>query len=164
MVDAKIVDEWLQRAEEDYQFSCSVIEDSLFYAQICFHFHQAAEKYLKSLIIAYDLEFKKIHDLPVLLKLCVGIAPDLKGLLDDCTFLNAFYIEARYPVHWPAQHTREMALKAKVCVEKIRNEIVSLISAWQGRDGSPLNGVKDKGVKNTQKSKSESNGTADTEK
>ncbi len=51
-----------------------------FYAQICFHFHQAAEKYLKSYIIACDLEFKKIHDLPVLLQLCLTLKPELRVL------------------------------------------------------------------------------------
>ena len=129
MVDTQIINEWLQKAEEDFQFACSVIEDSPFYAQICFHFHQAAEKFLKSLIIAYDLEFKKIHDLSVLLKLCLEIDRDLKALMDACIFLNAFYIEARYPVHWPTQHTKETALQAAVCVEQIRSEIISLIDA-----------------------------------
>jgi len=56
-----------KKADEDLEFAISVIEDSTFYAQICFHFHQASEKYLKSFIIAQDLEFKKIHDLQVLL-------------------------------------------------------------------------------------------------
>ena len=68
MVDPQIIHEWLKKADDDLEFACSVIDDSPFYAQICFHFHQAAEKYLKSFIIAYNLEFKKIHDLPVLLK------------------------------------------------------------------------------------------------
>ena len=84
MVDPQIIAEWLQKADEDFDFACSVIDDSPFYAQICFHFHQAAEKYLKSLIIAYDLEFKKIHDLPVLLKLCLARKPGLEILMDDC--------------------------------------------------------------------------------
>ncbi|MEA3416710.1 MAG: HEPN domain-containing protein [Thermodesulfobacteriota bacterium] len=52
MADSQIVSEWLKKADEDLEFAISVIEDSAFYAQICFHFHQAAEKYLKSLIIA----------------------------------------------------------------------------------------------------------------
>ena len=156
MVDAQIVDEWLQKAEEDFQFACSVIEDSPFYAQICFHFHQAAEKYLKSLIIAYDLEFKKIHDLPVLLKSCLSIDPDLKALLDACTFLNAFYIEARYPVHWPAQYTKEMALKAKTCVEEIRGEIIFLIDAWHRSKGSQTGGMTNKQPQKAEESKSES--------
>ena len=127
MVDPQIIAEWLQKADEDFDFACSVIDDSPFYAQICFHFHQAAEKYLKSLIIAYDLEFKKIHDLPVLLKLCLARKPGLEILMDDCRFLNGFYIEARYPVHWPTQYTKELALKARAAAEHVHDEINKFI-------------------------------------
>jgi len=126
MVDPQIISEWLKKADDDFEFACSVIDDSPFYAQICFHFHQAAEKYLKSLIIAYDLEFKKIHDLPVLLKSCLVRNPGLESLMDDCRFLNGFYIEARYPVHWLTQYTKEIALKGKAAAEQIRGQIMPL--------------------------------------
>ena len=129
MADPQIISEWLKKANEDLEFAISVIEDSTFYAQICFHFHQAAEKYLKSLIIACDLEFKKIHDLPVLLKLFLGKKPELKKLMNDCRFLNGFYIDTRYPVHWPTQYTKEEALKAKKAAENIGVEIKKAIKS-----------------------------------
>jgi HEPN domain-containing protein len=59
MADPSIINEWLTKADEDFGFAVSVLEDSTFYAQICFHFHQSAEKYLKSFIIARDLESKE---------------------------------------------------------------------------------------------------------
>jgi HEPN domain-containing protein len=120
MADQQVVIEWLKKADEDFEFAVSIIEDSTYYAQICFHFHQAAEKYFKSFIIAWDLEFKKIHDLPVLLKLCIDKEPSLKAVMDDCKFLNRFYIDTRYPVHWPTQYTKEEALKAKTATKNIR--------------------------------------------
>ena len=123
MVDPQIIREWLRKADEDIDFAASVIEDSNFYAQICFHFHQGAEKYLKSVIIAFDLEFKKIHDLRMLLKLCLGKEPELIILEDDCKILNGFYIDTRYPVHWPIQYTKEEALKAMKAAEHIRGHI-----------------------------------------
>jgi len=164
MVDPQIIKEWLQKADEDFEFACSVIEDSPFYAQICFHFHQAAEKYLKSLIIAYNLEFKKIHDLPVLLKLSMVINSGLEALMDDCTFLNAFYIEARYPVHWPTQYTKEIALKAKGSVEQIRTQIVSLIGVYQKPEAPPSESDSDQVLRNSQQSKSESSRKSDAQK
>ncbi len=48
MADPRLVNEWLEKAEEDFEFANSIIDDSSFYAQICFHFHQAGEKYLKT--------------------------------------------------------------------------------------------------------------------
>ncbi len=127
MVDIQIIKEWLSKADDDFDFACSVIDDSKFYSQICFHFHQSAEKYLKSLIIASGLEFKKIHDLQVLLKASLEINPELETLMDACMTLNAFYIETRYPVHWATQYTKETALEAKEAVEQIRKHILPLV-------------------------------------
>ncbi len=123
MAELRLVDEWLKKAEEDYEFASSVMEDSSFYAQICFHFHQAAEKYLKAFIVARDLEFQKIHDLLVLLKLCSAVEPEFSEIWDDCKFLNRFYIDTRYPVHWPTNYTKEQALKAKTASAQVRNLI-----------------------------------------
>jgi HEPN domain-containing protein len=48
MVDDKSTREWLTKADEDFQFALvNLQERKPFYAQICFHFHQSAEKYLK---------------------------------------------------------------------------------------------------------------------
>ena len=123
MADPQLVQEWLDKAEEDFGFAASVIKESPYYAQICFHFHQAAEKYLKAYIVAYDLAFEKIHDLPVLLKICMQRDSDLQIILEDCKFLNRYYIEARYPVHWPASYDQEETQKAKSAAEHIRDAI-----------------------------------------
>lgn len=123
MADPRLVSEWLEKAEEDFEFAISVIEVSTFYGQICFHFHQAAEKYLKTFMMARDLEFKKIHDLPVLLKSCSAVEASLKVLQDDCKFLNRFYIDTRYPVHWPTNYTKEEALKARDAAKHIREAV-----------------------------------------
>ena len=129
MADPRVISEWLEKADEDFEFAASVIEESEFYAQICFHFHQAAEKYLKSYIIARDLEFKKIHDLPVLLNLCSTKEPSLQALLDDCKILNRFYIDTRYPVHWPSNYTKREALKAKTAAEHIRDGVKTALQS-----------------------------------
>ena len=123
MVDPLLVKEWLDKAEEDFQFAVSVIEDSVFYAQICFHFHQAAEKFLKAFIVNRELEFRKIHDLLVLLDLCLKVEPLFHKIKEECKFLNRFYIETRYPVHWPTKYTKEEALKARNSCEVIRNAV-----------------------------------------
>jgi HEPN domain-containing protein len=62
MVDPKVVNEWITKADEDFEFArINLEEHKPFFSQICFHFHQAAEKYLKAYIVANDLEFKKIQ-------------------------------------------------------------------------------------------------------
>jgi len=64
MVDRDVIKEWITKADEDFEFArLNLEEERRFFAQICFHFHQAGEKYLKAFIIANALEFRKIHDL-----------------------------------------------------------------------------------------------------
>ena len=136
MAEPRLVDEWLKKAEEDYQFAASVLENSAFYAQICFHFDQAAENYLKAFIVARDLEFQKIHDLLVLLKLCSAEEPDFSEIQDDCKFLNRFYIDTRYPVHWPTNYSKDEALKAKSACEHVRKAIRKVLTGTPDTDSS----------------------------
>lgn len=58
MISREIVKEWINKADEDYGFASESIDNTDYFAQICFHFQQAAEKYLKAFIIANELEFR----------------------------------------------------------------------------------------------------------
>ena len=114
MADPLIVEEWLKQADNDFRFAETNLQGgSEFYAQICFHFQQAAEKYLKAYIIGKGLAFQKVHDLVHLLKTCSALDPVFDSLKEDCIFLNTAYIETRYPVHWPTDYTKETAEQAR---------------------------------------------------
>jgi len=85
MVDRLIIDEWLAKAEDDFRFAEMVLsEEKEYYNQICFHFQQSAEKYLKSFIVANNLGFEKTHDLPLLLQKCIRKDPAFGDLQDSC--------------------------------------------------------------------------------
>jgi len=113
MADPTIVKEWLEKADEDFRFAeANLREGSEFYAQICFHFQQAAEKYLKAFIIGKGLAFEKVHDLVHLLKTCSSFEPTFGELKEDGILLNAAYIETRYPVHWPTNYSKKTAQEA----------------------------------------------------
>jgi HEPN domain-containing protein len=80
----KIAKEWIEKAEEDYGFASASIECTDYFAQICFHFQQAAEKYLKAFIVANKLDFRPIHNLLELLAICSQDDPDIKELEEAC--------------------------------------------------------------------------------
>ena len=120
----EIVKEWLNKADDDYGFACAGIECTDYFGQICFHFQQAAEKYLKTFIIANKLAFRPVHNLLELLAVCRRDDPGVERLTQACQFLNPFYIDTRYPVQWPTAYNRETALKAKEMTEEIRNWIL----------------------------------------
>jgi HEPN domain-containing protein len=120
MADPAVVKEWLDKAEEDFLFAeTNLLDGSGFYAQLCFHFQQAAEKYLKAYIIGTGLPFDRVHDLVHLLKTCTTNAPALSELKEECIFLNTAYIETRYPVHWPTDYSRDTAEEAHRAAGKI---------------------------------------------
>ncbi len=121
MVDRDIIKEWITKADQDFEFArINLEEEKQFFAQICFHFNQSVEKYLKAFIIANRLEFRKIHDLHLLLKQCISKDASFSQLEDDCEYLATFYIETRYPVHWPTIFSKEEAEKAYRAANNVR--------------------------------------------
>lgn len=122
MVDPGIIQEWILKAEDDFQFArISLSENKPFFAHICFLFQQSAEKYLKAFILKQGLKFQKTHDLPVLLKKCLEKAPAFAQLTDGCDLLATFYVETRYPVHWPATFAYGDAEQAFRAADRIRS-------------------------------------------
>lgn len=98
MVDKQVVDNWINKADEDMVFAKAILEDNLeFYLQICFSLHQATEKYLKAYIMAKGLEFEKIHDLTKLLQICAQKDEGFNNFSEAAKLLNPFYIGTRYP-------------------------------------------------------------------
>jgi HEPN domain-containing protein len=124
----EIAKEWIQKADEDYGFASSSIECTEYFGQICFHFQQAAEKYLKAFIVANKLDFRLVHNLLELLAICSKTDPDIKQLEKACRFLNPFYIDTRYPVYWPTSYNKNTAIKAKEMVEEVRNWVIKSLN------------------------------------
>ena len=130
MVDVDVIKDWIKKGDEDFEFAAQNLKGGKpFYAQICFHFHEAAEKYLKAFIVAHELEFRRIHDLPVLLGICSAKDATLEELRDACEYLNAFYVETRYPVHWPTKFSRKETRKSLKAADQIRAVIRKKIAS-----------------------------------
>lgn len=129
MVDSQIVNEWIEKADSDFQFAQESLQTgSKFYHLICFHFQQAAEKYLKAYIVAYELEFKKTHDLGELVQICQIKSSKFKNFKKEADFLTDFYLEPRYPEGFPsATYTKGDATKAKNAAQAIGNFVKRLL-------------------------------------
>jgi len=127
MVHKLVVLEWLYKADQDFGFaSLALSEEQLsYYDPICFHFHQAAEKYLKAYIVKYDLPFRKEHDLRKLATTCSKHHSAFSALIPACTYLNSFYIETRYADDRFVTFTREDALEAQKSAQTIQETVRS---------------------------------------
>lgn len=92
MVDRQIVEGRINKGDEELEFAKVSLEEGLeFYAQVCFFSHQAPEKYLKAYIIANELNFKGIHDLLELLRVCAENDEESNNFYEEATILNPFY-------------------------------------------------------------------------
>ena len=64
---------------------------------ICYHCEQAAEKFLKAVLIYYGEEAPKTHDLVQLCKLCVQLDQSWEQMIDACVELSPYGVQVRYP-------------------------------------------------------------------
>ena len=67
------------------------------WSAVCFHAQQAAEKYLKALLIQRNVRPERTHELSDLVVAARKAGYALDGIDDDCTFLTPFAVDVRYP-------------------------------------------------------------------
>lgn len=128
MVDKKIAQNWLDKADEDLAFAKASLQEGLeFYSQICFYLHQSVEKYLKAYIIAKELNLKRIHDLTVLVQICMENDPEFNKFNETAKLLNPFYIGTRYP-DFIISVNKSTAKKALQAAEEVAMFIKSKLS------------------------------------
>ena len=128
MIVNEIVQEWLDKAEDDFNFASLSLTQTEYFTHVCFHFQQAAEKYLKAFIIANDLQFRAVHNLIELLNICRTQERRIADLEEACRYLNPIYIDTRYPVNWPTHYDLETATQAKNAAEAIRNWVIRFLA------------------------------------
>ena len=94
----KHIKDWIDKADHDIG-SAKLIYAHIpeYFDTIAFHCQQAVEKYIKSALIFYEIEFLRSHDLVYLLDLL-----SQKIEIDEVTYnmaitLNAFSVQIRYP-------------------------------------------------------------------
>ena len=90
--------EWLVFADEDYATAKDLLKNDNVYARsICFHCQQAAEKYLKALIIKNDLPIIKTHNLAVLVGQIKEVDKSVVEIETLAVALSEYAVTVRYP-------------------------------------------------------------------
>ena len=88
---------WFKKAENDLKNISLVLPNpDCPFDTVCFHAQQAAEKYLKGLLIQLDVSFPKTHDIAKLLEL-VPEEVDLGLSIEDLAPLSRWAVFPRYP-------------------------------------------------------------------
>jgi HEPN domain-containing protein len=92
------VQDWLRKAEGDLKAAEHLLafqEEDYFTA--AFHAQQAAEKFLKALLVRHQIPFPKTHDIQRLLDLADRADTAIKPGLASAATLTPFGAEFRYP-------------------------------------------------------------------
>jgi HEPN domain-containing protein len=91
--------QWIEIADKDLSAANHMAKNMwpVPYEIICFHCQQAAEKYLKWVLVLHDIDPPKIHDLEELEKLCESIIPQFSTLYEKCATLTEYAVHTRYP-------------------------------------------------------------------
>jgi HEPN domain-containing protein len=119
--------DWVRKAENDYRIARHLLESGADYAYgVTFHAQQTAEKYLKAFLVWHQIEFKKTHDIAILLESTAEVAPEISKTLAEVTDLTPYGVEYRYPGDYPDVSMAD-AEKSVQLAELVRTEIRNLL-------------------------------------
>lgn len=128
---SKIVQAWIEKAEDDLSFAKDAFEDTKYYDHICYLSQQAVEKYLKAFLVKSKggIEKKeKTHDLPQLANRCKKFGLDLARYYTQLRTLTEFYIPAKYPDaafgRFTKKHAQESLGAAEEIIEAIKEKLL----------------------------------------
>jgi HEPN domain-containing protein len=125
----ELVTQWLTRAEEDLAVAQHLLAEALpYYAAIGFHAEQAAEKFIKAILVAHQIEFPKTHDLGRLLDLVATIDPQLSVDLAGAVRLTDYGVDVRYPGDLPELNAAD-ARQAVEQANDVRDRIARRLRA-----------------------------------
>lgn len=129
MSDRTDASAWVRKAEHNLVALDSISSgDDPPWDIVVFHAQQAAEKFLKALLVLRGHQPPKTHDLPRLLALCASEAPELAAFADDCFFLSPLAVRSRYPGDEP-ETAREDAERGAQIARRIRDAVLERLRA-----------------------------------
>jgi HEPN domain-containing protein len=120
---------WLDRAKSCLAISKIRPDEVIFYEDLCFQAQQAVEKALKGLLIFFNVDPEKIHNLVSLTKeLSKYIDPPEE--INEAAILNSYAVVTRYPGGYTPIGEEEYNNSIKIaekCVNWIEKKIDELI-------------------------------------
>lgn len=126
-VKSELVRQWLAKGEEDFDVAEHLVSQGARYFRAAgFHAQQAAEKYLKALLVHHQVEFPKTHDLGELLDLLTSVEGPLASSLGEATALNPYGVDTRYPGDMP-EISEDEAKRAAKLARKVRDAVLSVL-------------------------------------
>lgn len=90
--------EWIDKADHDLGSAKLIfLHIPEYFDTIAFHCQQAVEKYLKAILVFYDIQFERSHNLIYLLDLLSTKIEISESDTEKAILLNGFSVQIRYP-------------------------------------------------------------------
>jgi len=92
------IKEWINKADHDLGSAKLIflhIPD--YFDTIAFHCQQAVEKYIKALLVYFEIDFQRSHNLIYLLDLLTKKLEVSEDRYEKAILLNGFSVQIRYP-------------------------------------------------------------------
>jgi HEPN domain-containing protein len=129
------VRDWLRKAEGDLNAAELLLTvDQEDYFAAAFHAQQAAEKFLKALLVRHQVPFPKTHDIEHLLRLVSPAEPSLAQELPSAHILTPFGVEFRYPGEQTAK--LEAAQEALEEANRVKEAVLKCLRGYLGEGPS----------------------------
>ena len=116
---------WLARASNNLTLAKIKLPKGACYEDLCFNAQQAAEKALKSLLVFYDVEPPRTHDLAELVNKASKYT-DLPKNIRNLVKLNEYAVQIRYPGDYipltKKDHTQAVRI-AENCLDWVKTTI-----------------------------------------
>ena len=120
---------WLDRAKSSLAISKNKFDDNILYEDLCFQSQQAVEKSLKGLLIFYNVDPEKTHNLVSLIKELSKYI-DIPEEINETAVLNDYAVQTRYPGdYFPInedEYTKAIIIAEK-CVHWVEKKIKDLL-------------------------------------
>ncbi len=125
-----LVAEWVAKAEKDFQTAARLVGEGAYFQEIVgFHSQQAAEKYLKALLVRRQVEFPRTHDIGKLLDLVATIDSSTAEFLRDADILTPFGVKIRYPGDAPEMLASEEAAAVELA-RRVKDSVMALLGPY----------------------------------
>ena len=94
----KEIELWLSKGDHDLGTAkITYLHIPEYLDTVTFHCQQAVEKYLKAILVYYEIDFQRTHNLIYLLELLAKKIEFEEDRFDKAILLNGFSVQIRYP-------------------------------------------------------------------
>jgi HEPN domain-containing protein len=130
---------WLDRAKSSLAISKIRTDEDIFYEDLCFQAQQAVEKSLKGLLVFYNVDPEKTHNLVALInELSKYVVPPKE--INETAILNDYAVQTRYPgdsTPIEEEEYKNVIIIAEKCVNWIDKKIKELLKKTEEEKNQP---------------------------